>query len=345
MDTLNPRQKEILARTIEAHIETALPVGSRTLAEHYRIQLSPASLRHEMGLLEELGYLTHPHTSAGRLPTDKGYHFYVKEVVREETVPEEILRQIASEMQSKIENLDDLMNRVSRILSAVAGEAVLVTTPRLQELCLRELSLFTFDPKHLLAVWCSTSGLVQNCLIELEAPLSQEEADRIRNFINRELGGTPVDQLEKELLKRIESCRDSLKDVYELTLEIIRESLPAESLPRLFVEGSRFILDQPEFRDVKKFQLLMATLEERSALVKLLMKRATHAEIHVAIGEKELSKEIWDCALVSRSYHWLGKNVGTLAILGPRRMPYGRIMGLVHEMTESISQTLAKWGS
>ena len=345
MEALTSRQKEILARIIEAHIETTLPVGSRTLAERYPIQLSPASLRHEMGLLEERGYLTHPHTSAGRVPTDRGYNFYVKEIVKEESIPEKLLHEIAREMESKIENLDDLINRVSRILSAMAEEAVLVTSPMLQELYLKELSLFAFDPKHILADWCSTSGLVQNCLIEMEEPISSEEIDRIRNFINQELSGGPISVLEEELLNRIESQRDSLRHLYELTLEIVRESLPSWTLPRLFVEGSRYILNQPEFRDFKKFQPLVARLEERSSLINLLRHQESEEGINVAIGEKALSKEMWDCALVSTSYLWLGKRVGTLGVLGPRRMPYGRIMGLVHQMTEAISQALAKWGS
>lgn len=345
MEGLTPRQKEILARIIEAHIETTLPVGSKTLAERCRISLSPASLRHEMGLLEDLGYLTHPHTSAGRLPTDKGYNFYVKEIVQEEPVSERVLREIAREMESKIENLDDFMNQTSRILSAIAEEAVLVTSPRLRELYLKELSLFAFDKKHILAVWCSTSGLVQNCLIEMEEPISQEEVERIRNFINQELTGIPLRTLEGELLKRIESHRDSLRRLCELTLEIVRESLPSWTLPRLFVEGSRYILNQPEFRDFKKFQPLIATLEERSSLIHLLTHQESETGIRVAIGEKAFSKEMWDCALVSASYLWLGRKVGTLGVLGPRRMPYGRIIGLVHQMTKAISRALAKWSS
>ena len=344
MDVLTARQREILARVIESYIETSAPVGSRALVERYELNLSPASLRHEMGILEDQGYLTHPHTSAGRTPTDQGYNFYVKEVVRKESLPEEILRQIAREMQTKIENLESLMARVSHILSIIAEEAVLLTTPRLQELYLKELSLVAFDETRILAVWCSTSGLIQNCLIEVENPLSPEDIEHIRNFINRELAGSPIASLESELLKRIESRRDSLRRLYELTLQIVRESLPSWGLPHLFVEGSRYILNQPEFQDFAKFQPLIATLEEKSGLIQLLTHLESSEGVNVAIGEKALSREIWDCSLVSASYQWRGRKVGAIGVLGPRRMPYGRIMGLVHQMSAVMSQKIEKWG-
>lgn len=248
-EELTPRQKGILTRIIESHIATTLPVGSKTLAERYGLTLSPASVRHEMGVLEEQGYLTHPHPSAGRVPTDKGYRFYVTEGVTEEPVPPRFLDLMAREMEGKIEDLESLMGRVSRILSGVAEEAALLILPKLQ------------------------------------------------------------------------------------------------GMPRLFVEGSRYILNQPEFQDLKKIQLLIAALEERSNLIELLMDQPQGSEVHVAIGAKDLSKNIWDCSLVSAPYIWREKYIGAVGILGPRRMPYGRIMGLVHRMADEISQALGRWGS
>jgi len=243
MEALTPRQKEILARLIESHIATTTPVGSRTLAERHGLNLSPASVRNEMGILEEKGYLTHRHTSAGRLPTDQGYQFYVREVVREEPVSSESLNQIVQEMEQKIDDLENLMERVSSILSGRVKETALVMTPA-----------------------------------------------------------------------------------------------------RLHVEGSRYIVAQPEFRDLEKLQLLMETLEEKSRLIHLLMDRPPQGGVRVAIGEKELSKDIWDCALVSIPYEWGGKPVGVLGVLGPRRMPYGRIIGLVHQVAEKLGEVLARRG-
>lgn len=345
MSGLTARQKEILARTIESYIETVIPVGSRTLTERYGLRLSPASVRHEMGVLEELGYLTHPYTSAGRIPTDKGYHFYVEESVTEEPVSGFLLGVISQEMAGKIRNLDSLMERASRVLSAMAEEAVLVVSPRLQELCLKELSLVSLDETRLLSVWCCTSGLVQDCVVEMGEAISPEEADRIRNFINEELAGNPIENLEQELLQRIAVRRDSLRRLYERTLQIVRESLSYWERVRVFVEGSRYVLSQPEFQDARKSQLLLTTLEEKSSLLSLLSLQSPEEGIRVAIGEKELSKAIWDCALVSMPYYGHGRQAGTLGILGPRRMPYGRMMGLVRKMAEKMSGALERLGS
>lgn len=246
MNELTPRQKDLLIRVIESHIATSLPVGSRTLTERYDLHLSPASVRHEMGILEEQGYLTHPHTSAGRLPTDQGYQFYVQEAVREEPVSNELSNYMAQEMEKRMDNLDDLMIRASSVLSAIVKEAVLVTSP---------------------------------------IPRSE---------------------------------------------------------PTVFVEGSRYILNQPEFQDLKKFQLLMETLEERPRLADLLKSRSLEQGVTVAIGERELSKNIWDCALVTAPYGQRIECVGLLAVLGPRRMPYGKIMGWVRQTADKLTQILAR---
>lgn len=345
MDELTSRQRQILTLIVESYIDTRLPVGSRTLAERYGLNLSPASVRHEMGVLEELGFLTHPHTSAGRLPTDKGYQFYVHEVVKEEPVSQAFVKLISRELKGRIESLESLMERSSRILSAMAQEAALLISPQLRKLYLKELSLVPLDETQLIAVWCTTSGLVKSSVVEMETPISKEELERILHFINEELAGAPIGDLEKELLERIESRRDSLRRLYEQALRIIQTSISLQEIPRVFVEGSRYILDQPEFQDVKKFQSLIATLEEKSSLIDLLKNQSLEQGVHVAIGEKELCKEIWDCAFVSAPYVWHGRCVGTIGILGPRRMPYGRIMGLVRRMSDEMSQALDRRGT
>ena len=345
MNELTPRRKELLKRIIESHIATSLPVGSRTLTERYDLHLSPASVRHEMGILEEQGYLTHPHTSAGRVPTDEGYQFYVQEAVKEEPVSNELLAYIVEELEKKIDNLDNLMIQASSILSAIAKEAVLVMPPLRSEFCFKNLNLVVLGPQRILAVWSSTSGFIQDCLITLDEPISEEEAGRIRNFINQELEGVSLTQLEEELLKRTAFRRDSLKHLYEQSLGIVRNSVGRWREPTVFVEGSHYILGQPEFQDLKKFQLLMETLEERSHLVGLLKSRSLEPGVSVAIGERELSKNIWDCSLVASPYGWKGQCMGLLAILGPRRMPYGKMIGLVRQTAEKLTQILARMDS
>ena len=248
MDDLTVRQKEILTYTVTSYIETSLPVGSHALTQRYPLGLSPASVRNELGLLEEKGYLAQPHTSAGRMPTDRGYQFYVKEFVQEEPVNKEFLELIVQEMEQTIENLEDLMERVSSVLSAVAKEAVIVLSP--------------------------TSA------------------------------------------KR----------------------------PRLCVEGSRYILNQPEFQDLKKFQQLIETLEDKPSLIELLKQRISRSGVQVAIGQQELLEGIWDCSLVSAPYTCQGQQIGILGVLGPRRMAYGRMMGLVHQVAEQMGVALNRWG-
>lgn len=345
MENLTPRQKIILIRTVESYITTVLPVGSRALTERCHLALSPASVRHEMGVLENRGYLSHPHTSAGRVPTDKGYQFYVREGVDEEPISDSFMKEISRELEGERENLENLLERASRILSTIAEEAVLVLSPTVQQLYLKKLTLVPLDEKRLLAVWCSTSGWVQDCLVWMPAPCSPEEVDQIRNFVNEELAGVAVHELEEELLKRIRARQDSLRHLYERTLQIVQESLRRLESPRILVEGSHFVLDQPEFQHVEKFRMLVAALEDKPNLLEFLRQGAQEDKIRVAIGEKELSKKIWDCSLVSLPYRWRGQVAGVLGVLGPRRMRYGRMMGLVRQMTKEVSRVLDTWGT
>lgn len=342
---LSTRQREILVRTIESYITNVFPVGSRALIERCGFLLSPATVRHEMGILEELGYLAHPHTSAGRVPTDKGYEFYVKEAVSEERVPEEILLEISQEFEGKIRNLENLLERASRILSRIVEEAVLIVSPTWHELYMKELRLVPLGGTRLLAVWCTTSGLVQDCLVEMEEAISAEGMQQILRLVNEDLFGCPLESLESELLRKIQVQKDSLQRVYRQTLEIVRESLPLCSRPKVFVEGSRYVLNQPEFQDPEKFHPLVSMLEEKSYLVRLLTADTPSQGIRVAIGERDLTKKMWDCSLVSASYSCEGKAVGTIGVLGPRRMAYGRIMGLVRQTTGLISGALGRLGA
>lgn len=341
-EQLTSRQKEILIRTIESHIATFLPVGSRTLTERYRMSLSPASVRHEMGVLEELGFLGHPHTSAGRVPTDKGYRFYADHAIPEGPLTEELLNVISKAMEGRAKGLESLLEHASQVLAAIAEEAVVMVSPVLQKICLKEITLVPLTGTRLLAVWCSTSGLVQDSLVEMREALSLEEAERIRNFINQELSGVSVEELETELLKRIRVRQDSLRRLYRRALEVVRESVPPWCRPRLFVEGTRYVLNQPEFQDLEKFRLFMDTVEEKSNLIRLLNEHPQGPDFHVAIGGKELSDRIWDCALVSSPYQYRGASVGRVAVLGPRRMPYGRIIGLVRQMAREVSRALER---
>ena len=151
-----------------------------------------------------------------------------------------------------------------------------------------------------------------------------------------------MEALEAELLKKIRARQDSLRRLYLRALEVVRESAPQWSRPRLFVEGTRYVLNQPEFQDLEKFRLFMDTVEEKSDLIQLLNQHPGEQGFHVAIGEKELSDRIWDCALVSSPYQYRGRSVGRVAVLGPRRMPYGRIIGLVKQMAREVSRALER---
>ncbi len=341
MTDLTDRQQDILRIIVSMYVKTITPVGSRTIAKFYQDALSPATVRNEMHDLEEQGYIKQPHTSAGRIPTDQGYRHYVDHLKPENTVPPHVAALVAREYRERMDNIETLFERTSKILSSLSEQAGLVVFPIFEGLTLKRIELTPLGTKYLLVVWVTSNGFVQNKIISSnEIPIT--ELERINRMLNEELSGIQMSEVRDRLIDKL-NVQHSLHRLYQSAQTIIQESLPKTQSRRLALEGSRFILDQPEFHDWEKSRRLFKTLEEKEFLTDLVQTNSQYEGVNVQIGLEHHCEDIWDCSFVTAQYRIHEKVVGSLGVLGPRRMPYERMISLVDYVSRRFSEALEQW--
>lgn len=341
--SLTDRQKKIFSIIVNSYVETAEPVGSRTIAKKYHLDLSPATIRNEMSELEEAGFITHPHTSAGRVPTDLGYRYFINYLLQKETISQQLASDIFNEFQQEREGLDDLLEKATQILSALTEQTSIVIYPEMKDLIFNHISLHRLGENHVAAVWLSASGLIQNQMIDMREEVSEDTLKKIMNFFNRELTGIPFGEMKREILGRLSERKGSLEHLYRQALQIAEDSLRKIQAARLRLEGAFHILEKPEFQNIAKTRLLFQALEQKDRLCHLLREDIADSGIKVHIGRENQWEEIWDCSLITTSYKWAGHSAGVLGILGPSRMRYGAVMAIVDHISKELSHVLERY--
>ncbi len=341
METLTERQREILSVVVNAYVETACPVGSKMVTARYSDDLSSATIRNEMALLEAQGYITHPHTSAGRIPTDKGYRFYVDTLLKEKPIEPSEAGLIAREYRQKVKGIEELIERTSKILSFLTEQAGLVLYPSPRELVLKRLELISYGHAHLLVIWATTTGIVQSKMVDMEEEIESEDLARLSRFLNAELTGKNFGEILLHLGTCFANAKDFLARQYSKAQRIVSQTFEIEDERKLSLDGSRFVLKQPEFReDAAKAKTFFRALETKEALQEVLRENLAPGEIRVRIGSENSQKEIWDCTLVTTQYYFQNRSLGTLGVFGLKRMPYGRIIPLVDYIARRFSEAL-----
>lgn len=328
---LSERKKKILQAVIRDYIHSAEPVGSRTIARRYSLGLSPATIRNEMADLEESGYLEQPHTSAGRIPSQKGYRFYVDTLMEKVLLAKEEVMAIEKIMQERKEKeIEQFIQQISRVLSSVTNYTSLVFGPIIKKSAFKQLKVLPLEPGQGLAILIMDSGFIKHKAIPLSPSLKTRELERMVAYLNHKFHGHTMDTITSSLLK--EAKRDLIENVGLLneTLNLMEDAGRSEE-GKLFLGGTTNILNQPEFRDVNKVKSLLTLFEEETLLGSLLGS-ATPQGIEVRIGEENKLEEFKDCSMVVTTYRLVGKNLGTIGILGPVRMEYARVIALVEHL-------------
>ncbi|MBI4358266.1 MAG: heat-inducible transcription repressor HrcA [Candidatus Omnitrophica bacterium] len=343
MSELTERQKDILGIIVGSYVKTICPVGSRAIAKSYRQELSPATVRNEMHDLEEEGYIKQPHTSAGRVPTDRGYRYFVDHLIAKEKLGPHVAALVAREYREHMDNIETLIERTSKILSTLSEQAGLVVFPAFEGLVLKRIELTLLGNDRLLVVWVTENGFVQDRIIDMKEEIPGEELIRMNQFLNEELRGMLLAEVKSYVLSKLAQAGDSLRVLYRTALDIIRDGFPKVEQRRLALEGSRYILEQPEFHDWQKSRLLFKTLEARDSLMDLVQGNRDREGVQVRIGFEHHCEDIWDCSVVTTRYRVKDRTVGTLGILGPRRMEYGKVIPLVDFVGRRFGEVLEQW--
>ncbi len=341
------RRNDILEIVVEAYVTTASPVGSELICKKLRQSLSSATIRHVMVELEKDGLLEQPHTSAGRVPTDRGYRYYVNSLMNAIRLSSEEARSLAVVIHPKELEVEELLERASDVLSQLSHQAALVVAPTVRHTRIRQIELLPIGLHKLLCVLVGQETLVSSHVIDVEEPLSRDEASSLAHFLNTELVGLPTQELLASLERRLLSVSDSFYYLVKRSLVILQTALATEPEEQLLIEGTRHLFEQPEVRrDPQKAQALLHHLESPDVLRERLREDLAAAEgTRVRIGREVAVEGLEDWSYVLSPFHVGRTTVGGVGVLGPKRMDYPRMCALVEGMAELVTDILTQWGA
>ena len=338
--TLSGRRHALLLAAVSEFIETAEPVGSQQIATHHRLGIKAAMVRNMMSELEESGFLTQPHTSAGRVPTDKAFRYYVDHLAAAR-IGFEDRTQIELHYSGRTHDIGTVMRDTPRLLALLTGHAAMVMGPRLGAIELERVNFIRIREREVLAVFVATSGAVQNRLIATERDHEQHELDRISRYLNESLGGRTLEEarawIEEQLRHERARYDRFMHDALILGDEAISDRAHATEV---YVEGSAQALEQPEFSDPGKVRELMRALDDKTALLELLERSLRQQGLMVSIGSENYDPRLSAFAVIAAPYVGGSRPIGSLAIVGPTRMDYERVIPLVEYTARALSRIL-----
>ena len=352
---LDSRAEVLLAALIKEHLVTGEAVGSRVLSDRFShgFGWSPATIRNVMGELEEAGLVEQPHTSAGRVPTDKGYRYYVDNMLGEARLSRTDLKAIdhffsAHDLDND-QSPDRLMETASHVLSALSQNVGIVISPSLADNRLNHIEFMLLPDRRILVVLVSTANIIHNKVIRLTDDLAQDDLDRTARYLNTEFSGKSLLAIRAEIVELMKEEKALYDRLLQNAILLCESSLEGEEASGdVYVDGTSNILTKPEFVDLERMRELFRTFEEKSRLIKILNECVHDAasfpgDVHVVIGREHPASSLRDCALITAPYR-VGSNdsIGTLGVVGPMRIEYARIMAMVNYMARLIEHRLGE---
>ncbi|MBL8100792.1 MAG: heat-inducible transcription repressor HrcA [Anaerolineales bacterium] len=334
MNNLTERQKTLLLLLIKDYIESAQPVGSKRLAEHYHLNFSTATIRNEMGALTEMGYLRQPHTSAGRVPTEEGYRYFVSEMMNKAELPEGVQRTISHQFHQSRPELEQWMTLAASILASQSQGVSVVVAPHVEQAKYKHVELISTQGRQVLMVLVMMGGDVRQQILTLTEPVTQERLSQTASRLNTLLAGLTVDAIAS-----LPTRTDPLdQDILTLILQDFKNT--ASRTNEIYTDGLTNVLREPEFSGSEEARKTLKIFEERSTLQDLLAKTTTNSNIgglQVLIGGEGEWEELRQCSMVIARYGVPGMATGTLGVLGPMRMSYARTIPTVRYVAGVLS--------
>jgi len=337
---LDLRKERILQVVTDDYIESAEPVGSRTIAKKYDLGLSPATIRNEMSDLEDSGYLKQPHTSAGRIPSHQGYRYYVDALMDERPLTLVELESIRIEFEDKTKRIDTLLQQTVKVLAQITKFPSLILTPKLQVAVFKHIQLIPINEYSILVLVVTDAGFVETKLIETPFPIKEEELERISGMLNKKLKGVSLRSLRNTLLREIKDEMLAHDLFFHKTMQLLVKTLEIKEKEKVYIDGTVNILEQPEFKEVDKLKPIMMMLEKEDTLYNILTDSTLSHGIRICIGEENPEQAAHDCSVVTATYEVGGRTLGTIGVLGPTRMDYARVVSVVEFVSNYLSELL-----
>ncbi|MER3524724.1 MAG: heat-inducible transcription repressor HrcA [Ignavibacteria bacterium] len=338
MAELNERERTVLRYVVHDFIETAVPVGSRYISKRHEdeLGLSAASIRNVLSDLEYLGYINHPHISAGRVPTDLGYRFYL-DCLMEKEVPSEQEQQRIRENLRTAEEEEELFKQTSKILSRISQQLCVVTSPYLRRGIFDKLELVQINSTRLMVIISLKLGLVRTLMMEVASEIPREELEQITRFLNERLSGLTLDQIRETFADRVKDADEQSRGLIRLFIDSVDKLFAPGKAERLHIAGTDVIVEQPEFENPKNFRSIIELINNEEIIIHVLEKSTQPDGVTVTIGQENKDEKLKDYSVITGTYT-VGTVQGTIGLIGPTRMHYARAIPLVDYVAKTISE-------
>jgi len=336
--TLVERKLKILQAIINDFINTAQPVGSRTIAKKYDLGISSATIRNEMSDLEELGYLVQPHTSAGRIPSDLGYRLYVDSLMRKYELENKQKRIISDLLLKKIVEIDDVVKNTSKILSQITSLTSMSLSPQFKKSKLKNIKLVQIDSDKVLLILVSNSGIVKNIILRM-TDISQGVLNKVSNLLQEKLSGQIISNIDEDIINDIKSELIEYSSTIDTIIPKLCSSFTDLEDSNIYLDGITNIFNLPEYTDINKAKKFISIIEKRDLMYELF-KNDSNEDICIKIGCENEIEEIKDCSIITATYRLNGKVIGKVGVIGPTRMDYSKVIAAINYLSKTLSDNI-----
>lgn len=333
---------KILHAVIKNYLETGEPVGSRTISKYTDLNLSSATIRNEMADLEELGYILQPHTSAGRIPSDKGYRLYVDMLMEEK---EQELSEMQEQMLDKADKMEQLLKQAARVLASNTNYATMVSTPMNNSNKIKFIQLSMVDEEQVIAVIVLGGNVIKNKIIDVEEPLSNENLLKLNMLLNTTLNGMSIEEINLGLIARLKEQAGIHSSVISNVLDAVADAIQVEEDMQIYTSGATNIFKYPELSDNQSAQEIINAFEEKQQLTELVtqtLAKEDNTGIQVYIGDETPVQTMKDCSVVTATYELGDGMKGTIGIIGPKRMDYEHVLKSMKRLQNELDQMFHK---
>lgn len=339
---LRERDRDILNLIVESYLKEGKPISSGYIAQKRAFPVSPATVRNIMSKLENLGYLLQPHTSAGRIPTDKGLRFYVNSLLEEALIPGQQVKLPAGDFYLERGDLNSLLSHVSKVLAEFSDNLGFVLSPRISKINFHHLRFIKISEQKVMIILITSSNLVITEIAETSTYFTQVELDKASDYINTRFRGKNLLFVREYLLQELPYYKMKYESITHKLIALLKAYIyQEESESRIFLQGTSKLLEKPELFDMERLKLLFQRFEEKAKLAKLLSDFIALDKVKVLIGSELNIADISDCSLILSHYGDHSQVLGSLGIIGPKRIPYKKIIPLVDSVARKLSQTIS----
>lgn len=337
---IDDRKIKILEAIINDYIKTGEPVGSRTIAKNHNLGVGSATIRNEMADLEDMGYLEQPHTSAGRIPSSKGYRLYVDSLMEKSLLSkEEDLKIKEYVINSAMLEVNKIVKNASALLSELTHLTCVVKTPSISMSCLKSVQVMNLDENSLLAVIVTDGGLIKNQIIRINKSPSIEVLNKINYILNKRLLHLSINEINLEVINNLKSDLQGYEEVFNAMLPALYQCLKEDDTSRVFMEGATNILNFPEYNNIDKAKEILSLLHNKDCIVELI---EPENDITIRIGEENYIPEAKECSVISAEYSLGDSAKGTIGLIGPRRIDYSKVIAIMAQVMKELNKTLKK---